>query len=57
VHRAFTSWHPNSEARRCPDVRITRSDHLDRNTPQSAGILRLAAINSDLSSSSISVAA
>ena len=35
-----------------PDVRITRSDHLDRNTPQSAGILRLAAINSDLSSSS-----
>jgi hypothetical protein len=35
-----------------PDVRITRNNHLDRNTPQSAGILRLAAINSDLSSSS-----
>src|ERR1700739_3122365 len=35
-----------------PDVRITRSGHLDRNTPQSAGILRLAAINRDLSSSS-----
>lgn len=34
------------------DVRITRNDRLDRNTPQSAGILRLAAINSDLSSSS-----
>ncbi len=35
-----------------PDVRITRNDQLDRNTPQSAGILRLAAINSALSSSS-----
>src|SRR5260370_29597011 len=35
-----------------PDVHIPRSDRLDRNTPQSAGILRLAAINSDLSSSS-----
>src|SRR5258708_11139142 len=35
-----------------PDVRITRNNHLDRNAPQSAGILRLAAINSDLSSSS-----
>ena len=34
-----------------PDVRITHSNQLDRNTPQSAGILRLAAINSDLSSS------
>jgi len=52
VHRAFTSWHPNSGARRCPTFRITRSNHFDRNTPQSAGILRLAAINSDLSSSS-----
>jgi uncharacterized RmlC-like cupin family protein len=35
-----------------PDVRITRNNQLDRNTPQSAGILRLAAINSELSSSS-----
>ena len=35
-----------------PDVRITRSGHLDRNTPQSAAILRMAAINHDLSSSS-----
>jgi uncharacterized RmlC-like cupin family protein len=34
-----------------PDVRITRSDRLDRNISQSAGILRLAAINHDLSSS------
>jgi len=34
------------------DARRSHSDHLDRNTPQSAGILRLAAINSDLSSSS-----
>ena len=33
-------------------VRITRNDRLDHNTPQSSGILRLAAINSDLSSSS-----
>ena len=35
-----------------PDVRITRNDQLDRNTPQSAGILRLAAINRALSNSS-----
>jgi uncharacterized RmlC-like cupin family protein len=35
-----------------PDVRITRNNQLDRNTPQSAGILRLAAINSALSNSS-----
>jgi uncharacterized RmlC-like cupin family protein len=34
------------------DVRITRSGHLDSNTPQSSGILRLAAVNSDLTDSS-----
>jgi uncharacterized RmlC-like cupin family protein len=34
------------------DVRITHNNQLDRNTPQSTGILRLAAINSALSSSS-----
>jgi len=34
------------------DVRITRNNQLDRNTPQSSGILRLAAINGTLSSSS-----
>jgi uncharacterized RmlC-like cupin family protein len=35
-----------------PDVRVTRSNQLDQNTPQSAGIERLAAINNALSNSS-----
>ena len=34
-----------------PDVHITRSGRLYRNTPQSSGILRLAAINKALSNS------
>lgn len=34
------------------DVRVTRSGHLDPNTPQSDGIQRLAAVNSNLMDSS-----